>query len=324
MRQKVFTLIVLSTIGLLSCRKTTNQPDIKQYDQTQIDAYISAHGLTALKRDKTNGDTTGIYYQIINPGDSVDQGKTLPPMNYPDKITFVFTIRTFDGKYVQTDTITNHVFDFLGHIVNHKLPLGLQLALRNNLRYRGGSIRLLIPSHLAYGASGYGSGSTQTTNTRITGNQSLDVYVHVIGNIPTDNQATYDDQVIRSYMQANNLTGYIKVQSTTLPGNYYYYQIVTPGTGTSAITDNSTITYNDTGQLFNGSIFENNNTTATSNAILPFVPGVKEPLENYAKVGTKISILIPSALAYGEFPPTIAIPQYSCLRFTFAITAVTP
>jgi FKBP-type peptidyl-prolyl cis-trans isomerase FkpA len=324
MRQKVFTLILLSTIGLLSCRKTTIQPDIKQFDQTQIDAYISAHGLTAMKRDKTSGDTTGIYYQVINPGDSVDQGKILPAMDYPDKITLVFTIRTLDGKYVQTDTIANHVDDYLGHIVNHKLPLGLQLGLHNNLRYRGGSIRLLIPSHLAYGASGYGSGSTQTTNTRIAGNQSLDVYVHVIGNIPTDNQATYDDQVIRSYMQANSLTDYIKVQSVAYPGNYYYYKILTPGTGTQAVlNDNSSVTATYTGQIFNGTIFDAHNGTDIRTFTLGgLVSPIKESLEKYATPGLKISFLIPSALAYGEFPPTSAIPPYSCLRFTFAI--VTP
>lgn len=318
MRQKVFTLILLSTIGLLSCRKTTIQLDIKQYDQTQIDAYISAHGLTAMKRDKTNGDTTGIYYQIINPGDSVDQGKTLSPMDYPDKILIVFTIRTLDGKYVQSDTISNHIVDFLGHVINHKVPLGLQLALHNNLRYRGGSMRLLIPSHLAYGASGYGSGSTQTTNTRITGNQSLDVYVHVIGNSSTDNQATYDDQVIRSFMQANSLTGYTKTASGL------WYKILSPATGTTPITNSSTITFYDTGQLLNGTIIDDNNKTASSSIISGFaVAGIPEGLIGYASVGTKISLLIPSALAYGELAVG-PIPANSCLRFTYNILTIMP
>lgn len=324
MKQKIFTLLLLSATGLLSCRKTKVEPDIKQYDQIQIDNYISVHGLTGMKRDKSAGDTTGMYYQIINPGDSVYQGTPIPRLDFPDKIALVFSVRTFDGKYVQSDTIANHVDDYLGHLtIAHSLPLGLQLGIYNILKYRGGSMRLLIPSHLAYGISGYGSGSTQIANTRIGGNQCLDYYVHVIGNTPTDNQRIYDEMVISNYKQANNLTDYIKVQSTTLPGNYYYYKILTPGTGTSAITDNSTISYTDTGQLFNGSIFENNNFTAISNPIADWAPGVKEPLEHYATAGTKISILIPSALGYGEVLYG-SIPPNSCLRFTFAISTVTP
>jgi FKBP-type peptidyl-prolyl cis-trans isomerase FkpA len=225
MRQRIFTLLIISAIGLLSCRKTKVEPDIKQYDQAQIQNYISAHGITGMKRDKTNGDTTGIYYHIINPGDSVDQGKPIPPMDYPDNIAFVFTLRSFDGNYAQVDTITNHYQGFLGHVTLSKLPIGLQLAIRNNLRYRGASMRLLIPSHLAYGVNGYGSGSITNVNNRIAGNQCLDYYVHVIGNASTDNQATYDDQVIRNYMTANTLSGYTKTASGL------WYKVLTPGTG---------------------------------------------------------------------------------------------
>jgi len=275
-----------------------------------------------MKRDKTSGDTTGMYYQIINPGDSVYNGTPIPRLDFPDKIAFVFSLRSFDGKYVQSDTIANHYDDYLGHITSNRLPAGLQLAIYNILKHRGGSMRLLIPSHLAYGVSGYGSGSILNTNTRIAGNQCLDYYVHVIGNIPTDNQATYDDLVIRNYMQANGLTGYTKVQSTTLPGNYYYYKIITPGTGATQITDNSTITYTATGQLFNATIFDNENATAGSTQpVFGFVPGVKEALENFATTDTKISILMPSVLGYGEVPNG-SIPPNSCLRFTFVISAV--
>ena len=320
MRQKVFTFILLSATALLSCRKTNIEPDLKQYDQSQIENYISTHGLTGMKRA---GDTTGTYYQIINPGDSVVNGTPIPRLDFPDKIAFVFSLRSFDGKYVQSDTIANHYDDFLGHVTLSKLPAGLQLAIYNNLKHRGGSMRVLIPSHLAYGVSGYGSGSILNTNTRIAGNQCLDYYVHVIGNIPTDNQATYDDLVIRNYMQANGLTGYTRVESTTLPGNFYWYKIETPGTGAAPITDNSTITYNDTGQLFNGTIFDNENTSSVPPAaVFGFVPGVKEALEKYATAGTKISLLIPSALGYGEVPNG-SIPPNSCLRFTFVISAVT-
>src|SRR6185503_14444926 len=317
MRQKVFTLILLSATALLSCRKTKIEPDLKQYDQAQIENYISVHGLTGMKRDKTSGDTTGMYYQIINPGDSVYNGTPIPRLDFPDKIAFVFSLRSFDGKYVQSDTIANHYDDYLGHITSNRLPAGLQLAIYNILKHRGGSMRLLIPSHLAYGVSGYGSGSILNTNTRIAGNQCLDYYVHVIGNIPTDNQATYDQLVIQNYMAANNLTGYTKVQSTTLPGNYYWYKIVTPGTApTDPITDNSSVTVTYTGQLFNGTLFDSahNGTNSTTFTLGDLTAGSKDALEKYAAVGANISLLFPSALGYGEVPYG-SIPPNSCLRF---------
>jgi len=280
-----------------------------------------------MKRDLVGGDTTGIYYQVINPGDSVDDnGQKIAPLDYPDKVSMVYTIRTFDGKYIQTDTISNHFDDFLGHMAApDKLPLGLELSIIHNLRYRGGSMRLLIPSHLAYGRDGYGSGSILNPNSRISGNACLDYYVHIIGTNKKDNQAAYDDMVINNYMQANSLTGYTKVQSTTLPGNYYYYKILTPATSnTDPINDNTTITYTATGQLFNGTIIDDENTNpGPSQPVFGFVPGIKEALENFAFTGTKISVLIPSALGYGE-TANGTIPLNSCLRFTFQINSITP
>lgn len=319
MRQKIFTLLIISAIGLLSCRKSKVEPDIKQYDQAQIENYISIHGLTGMKRDKTNGDTTGIYYQIINPGDSVDQGKPIPPMDYPDKIAFVFTERSFDGKYAQVDTIVNHFDDFLGHVTLSKLPVGLQMALHNNLRHRGGSIRLLIPSHLAFGISGYGSGSINNANTRIAGNQCLDYYVHVIGNTSTDNEATYDDLVIRNYMSANTLTGYTKTTSGM------YYKILTPGTGTVPITATSLNTAYYTGQLLNGNVFDQTYSSTSYSFTLSdgLISGVIEGLQNYARAGTKISLLIPSGLGYGDVTFG-SIPPNGCLMFSWQILTVTP
>src|SRR6185437_11994742 len=100
----------------------------------------------------------------------------------------------------------------------------------------------LIPSHLAYGSRGYGTGSNQNLNSKIAGNQCLDYYVHIMGNTKTDNQSTYDDLVIQNYMKANNLTGFTPVQSkldtTILSPTTYYYKILTPGTNlTDPITD---------------------------------------------------------------------------------------
>jgi len=64
MKQKIFTLLLLSSIALVSCRKNNNDPDIKQYDQIQIQNYINANNLTDMKRDTTDGDTTGMILKL--------------------------------------------------------------------------------------------------------------------------------------------------------------------------------------------------------------------------------------------------------------------
>lgn len=317
MKQKFFTLLLISAIGFVSCRKDKNEQNIKQYDDSQIQSYISAQGLTGMQRDPTGGDTTGIYYKILLPGKVVPPATTLVPLDYPDEVSFVFTLRTLDGSYSSTDTITNHVEDYLGHLTNDALPSGLQLAIKNLVKYKGASARLLIPSHLAYGVNGYGSGSSQVSNTKIGGNQSLDYYVHVI-----DNYTTYDDQVIHNNYDVST---YTKVESKLYPGNYYYYKVLTAGTGTSAITESTVITCTYTGTLLNGTVFDGtyngDNTAAPTVSSLP--PGVKEALENYGVAGTKISIVIPSILGYAN-ATSGSIPVNSCLRYTYQIITTTP
>ena len=274
-----------------------------------------------MTRDTIGGDTTGMYYKIINPGET-----TSTPLDYPDKIRMVFTLRTLDGTYISSDTINNHYADYLGHIAVNKLPLGLQTAVHNLLKYPGASMRLLIPSHLAYGTAGYGfgTGSNTIANTKIRGNESLDYYVHIIGNRPAD-IAAYNDLVIKNYMAASSLTGYTAVTVPADSGTYYY-KVLTAGTGTDPITINSTITTTYTGQLFNATIFDgmHNGTNPATLDVNGLIKGVQKAMINNAQyVGSDISILIPSTLGYGDVAQT-GIPAFSCLRFTFIVTATTP
>ncbi|WP_183579297.1 FKBP-type peptidyl-prolyl cis-trans isomerase [Mucilaginibacter sp. X5P1] len=316
MKQTLFTLLLLSTIGLVSCKKTGTQPNIKQYDETQIQNYISANGISGMIKDTVGQDTTGIYYKILTSPKTVTTiiGDT-------SKISFVFTLKSFDGKYSSTDTIQNHYDGYVGHITLDALPLGLRLAILNNLKYRGYSMRILIPSHLAYGLYGYGSGSIENTSSRIAGNQCLDYYVHVINNVNgpvPDNQATYDDQTIQQYMKHENFTDYIKT-STGL-----YYKIITPGTGAKIINQNSTIESTYTGMLLNNIQFDsaNNGADSVSLEVPDLIKGMQEGL-THATTGTLISMIIPSGLAYAE-TATTGVPVNSCLRFEFQVIDVTP
>jgi FKBP-type peptidyl-prolyl cis-trans isomerase FkpA len=313
MKRRIFTFLLIAVTALSACKKDKVDQNIHEYDQQQIENYMSANGLTDFKRDTTDGDTTGMYYKIINKG-------TGPALEYSDDVSLVYTVRSMDGKYVLTDTIVNHVDEFLGHLTfstqtRRALPKGLQLAIKNVLKYRDGSMRLLVPSHLAYGTAGFSTGSVTNANARLAGNQSLDYYIHVI-----NDQQVYDDLVIRNYMTANNLSGYNKT-STGL-----YYKIITPGTGSvGSITDFSTVTTTYTGALLNNAFFDQGaKTTATSFTVGNLVLGVKEGLKGYASAGTSISLLVPSRLGYGAAGSANSIITAHCpLRFEFQITTVT-
>ena len=308
MKQTIFTLLLLSTIGLISCRKTEIEKDIKQYDQEQIESYISTNGITGMQRDLSSGDTTGIYYKIILPGNGVGY-------EYTDSISFVYTVKTFDGLYSSLDTIANHYSMYVGQLKSQGLPAGLQLMVKNVLK-KGGSMRLLIPSRLAYGVKGAGSGSSNTVNSKIAGNQCLDYYIHAV-----NDQSAYDEDIMLKYIARNNLTGYQKAPIGL------YYKINKPGTGTVPITDNTTVSINYVGMLLNETIFDyystENNATGTTFEIPDMIAGVREGAKTYCTAGSNVSFLIPSRLAYGRNGAS-KIPANSCIRFDMVVVSTTP
>ena len=319
MKKTLFTLLILSTVvGIMSCRKSGSMPNIKQYDDQQIQSYISANGITGMKRDTVGGDTTGIYYQIIQQG-------TGAQFDYPDSLFFTYTLKSFDGLYNNTDTVTDHFDGLLGHTA----PKGLTTALHDVVKYKGTKVRLLIPSHLAYGLAGAGSGSKTIVNGRIAGNQCLDYTIYVVPDL-----VAYDDQVIQNYIAANSLSGYTKLLSGPAAG--MYYKITVPPVNGNLITYNSSVTLYYTGQLMDNSFFDETyaptvippatTTTATTFTDLQQItPGFRTGLFLLGSGNGSISLLIPSRLAYGNTSSsgsTTTIPANSCLRFEVQVTTV--
>jgi FKBP-type peptidyl-prolyl cis-trans isomerase FkpA len=315
MKLTLFTLLLLSAVGFVSCKKSGTQLDIKQYDQQQIQQYIAANNITGMQSVPA-GDTTGIYYKIISTGD------TSRRMEYPDEVAFVYTLQSFDGKYIATDTVLNHFDGYLGHVA----PNGFMLGIHNLLKYKGGKIRLLIPSHLAYGTSGVGTGSKTITNGRIAGNQCLDYTVYMISDqragddpaIKIKEQAAYDSVVIKNYMAANSLSGYSK----TTDG--LYYKINKAGNPDSAIYNNSSVTCNYVGKLMNNTVFDDHSTTTAMFSDLNNMPTGLGFVEGLKLIhgGGNISLLVPSRLGYGAAAQGI-IPANGCLRFDISNVVVT-
>ena len=292
MKQTLTTLIIIFTaglmsVGLVSCRKTAQNVDIKTYDQQQIAAYLQTNNLTGYSRDLTTGDTTGIYYKIIKQG-------TGPVVDYPDKIYFVYSANSLDGNFQQSDTLINHVYNFVGHIspfyTSPALPVGLQLAIKNILKNVGTQAHVIIPSHLAFGSTGIGTGAS-----RLPGNETLDYYINIVD---PAKQASYDDIVIQKYMTNNGLSGFTKTASGL------YYKVTQAGTGTKTITPTSTIGIQYTGKLMDNTIFDAYNATDTTSTFRDYtlIPKGWQEGFKYVTKGAKLSLIMPSSLGYGLIP----------------------
>lgn len=329
MKRILFTLLLLGVIaGVSSCRKDSNKDiDIKTYDEQQIQAYISSNGLSGFTRDLVGGDTSGIYYKIIKQG----TGKTL---DYPDKVSVVFTIKSFDGQYKFVDTLINHIYDFVGHITvdRWKVPgAGVQLAILNILKNKGSSARVLIPSRLGYGKNGFGSGSSEATS-RVAGNQSLDMYISVIDDANTNitdastgklltGQDVYDDMVIANYIAHNNLTGYTQTPSGL------WYKITKQGS-TDVLTAQMSVDLQWTEALLNGARTGNeyNNETGTGYPVDLSIDARRAVVEAVPKAtpGAKLTFLAPTRLMYGySTSPTLNMPVLSCLRYDINVIGIT-
>ncbi|GAB2695082.1 hypothetical protein GCM10027037_18410 [Mucilaginibacter koreensis] len=328
MRKTIYLLSLLVSAGLISCRKDKVEQNIKEYDDAQIKAYISANGLSNMKRETTGGDTSGIYYEILGAG-------TGAPVDESTPLSLTLTVKALDGSYSVQDTFINHQYIYGGQAG----PNGFQLALRNLVKRQGTRLRVIIPSHLAYGQSGGLIG-----NNRIGGNKSLDFYLNVVNNVNSyngvvynNNMAAYDDISIQKYMAANNLTGYTPVTITEAGpylGQKYYYKLRRAGTGSTPVTTSSVVNINYRTTIFNGSIVEPLGYTETNNAVpgvyymnnsLPGqIEGVRQGLLKAGATGTdtEFSLILPSGLAYG-LSGNSTYAAHTCIAYDVSIASVT-
>lgn len=327
MKQTYLALFLLFTMAVSSCRKSGNDIDIKTYDNNQIRDYIAANALNNMKRDTVGGDTLGVYYQILNQG----KGAAL---NYDTRIIYVLSVKSLDGKFLATDTISSSV---IGPISNYKtvagrgidavgliVPKGLMMAIHNVMKNKGTTARILVPSRLAYGVSGITIGTN-----RLPGNESLDYTVNVLDDGNSAAMIAYDDLAIRRYCSANN----IDINSYTKKQSGLYVKINQVGTGNTAIASTSTVSVKYQGLLFNGFVFDGNvSDTGVSIDMQSVIAGWQEGLSGLT-AGAKVDLLIPSRLAYGSTPQAqtssatgltvVTIPTTSCIRFGIDVLTVT-
>lgn len=269
MIKKILGLLMIVSLVFVACKKDTRT--LNKIQDDQIQAFLKSKNLTGFQKD-----TSGYYYKVINEG----SGNAL---TYPDYIYYLQTLKDLNGTVLkaqgnQTPTIENGAF--LSNYLGYVSPTGFR---ENMIKlHKGGTIRAIIPSYLAFGKDGYGS--------QVQGNTILDATFTVPD---VDNRVSLSDSLITAYKASIPLT-------FTRDTTGIYYSIVNPGTDTVAVTVNSTIKVAYTGKLFDGTVFDS--ATAAKPLESPLyglISGWQNAIPKI-KAGGKIRILVPSYLGYGS------------------------
>ncbi len=133
---KSFALLSILLFVLFSCKKEDDSAQQAEIDEQIIQQYISDHNLNA------TATGSGLYVVIENPGNGVQPTSTS------------------DVKVVYAGYFTD------GNQFDQSSALGATFNLQNVIKgwtegipyfKEGGNGKLLIPSHLGYGASGSGN-----------------------------------------------------------------------------------------------------------------------------------------------------------------------
>ena len=129
-------MILLLTGCFISCKKGNDSacsPIPPEDESAQITTFCNAHTINYTV------DSNGIYYQVVDQGSGAK-----PAMN--STVTVTYTTATLDGNIIEDNTVTpvtKPLSDFIE---------GWRLALP--YLQKGGRMKMVVPSALAYGCTG--------------------------------------------------------------------------------------------------------------------------------------------------------------------------
>ncbi len=286
----VFLMGLMILLG--SCAK--EYESIEVIDDVKIKKYIADNNLTVTK------DSSGFYYQIVNPGEGELFKNT-------DSVLYHIAIKSlFNGTSYYNDPVNGNLGTFVGYTNNLN---GTNIASINkallNIR-PGGTVRLLLPSYLAFGRNGFA-----TIN--VPSNEVIDL---TITTVPEKIQSELDDRLIREFIAAKNITGMTKG-----PGGIYY-AISVLGDPASPINGGSTVTVNYTGKFLNEVVFDSSTDGSASFSLSD--PGLRTSWKKIVpkiNKGGKVRFLAPSIESYGTAGAG-AIPANAVLDFEVEVTDV--
>lgn len=291
-----YTFLLLGLIVLLnSCKK--DYQTVESIDDSKIEEYLAKNNVQAVKDPKG----TGYYYQLTTQGTGEVYKNT-------DSVLYTVTVKSLlNGTvYYSTPTYTN-----LGTYVGYSSQLlGLNIKAIQAVLIQlkaGGTARIILPSNLAFGKNGF-------ETLKVPSNEIIDITIKTYA----EKQSVLDDNNIKAFLTANNLTSAIKDASGV------YYVQTTAGTGTEPISLSSALTTTYTGRTLDGVAFDSGTDVVFT---LGSTVSGWSVLKNF-KQGAVVRIIIPSVLAYGSAgnrdvqTGTLVIPGNACLDFDITITKV--
>lgn len=272
--KKIITVLLL--VLLTACGADDVIKDYSEENEQEILTYIADNNIVAEKSD------SGLYYVIDNPG----TGDT--PID-SDRVKVSYKGYFTDGTIFEENE--EGISFFLQEAI---------LGWREGVTYfkEGGSGKLIIPAHLAYG-----NNDTQT----IPAGSVLIFDIELI----YVNYETENEQQIEAYLLENNL-------DATKSDTGLYYTVEELGEGQqSVLTDNVTLSYK--GYFIDNTVFDEGSDSISfdlENLIKGFSEGV-----TYFKEGGNGTLYIPAHLAYGNSGTTGILPG-SVLIFDIGIISV--
>lgn len=282
--QKITTTVIalFAVVALFSsCKKEYDS--IETIDNAKIEAYIAKNNLQNVQSHED-----GFYYQIVNPG-------TGPLLQNTDYVLYEFDIKSLAGNAYQTPSPVSNNASYVGYVT---LPSAFRPVILKVSR--GATVKLIIPSYLAFGKNGSGN---------IPSNEVITSDLHVFAEAT---QAELDENRIIAFLAANNITA-------TKHSSGVYYQVLTVGTGTDVIDEHSNLVVKYKGKFLNGTEFDSGDAFATT--LLEVIPGWGKVIPMF-KQGAKVRLFIPSELGYGSSTSSGISPN-TVLDFTIDITTVT-
>jgi len=274
-------LLLFSITLFIACSSDDGLNQIKDFtaeNDQEIQTYLTENNLSAQK------SSSGLYYIVDEEGTGSNAVNT-------DRVKVSYKGYYTNGTIFDESTSEGVSFNLQGVI----------LGWAEGITYfkEGGSGKLLIPSHLAYGSNevnGIPGGSVLIFDIEL-------IYV---------NYVTENDEEIQKYLTDNSLTA-------QKSDSGLYYIINSEGNGTQPLsTDNVTVAYK--GYLTNGEVFDESNTDGISFNLQNVIPGWTEGI-TYFKEGGSGQLLIPSHLAYGNNGISI-IPGGAVLIFDINLISV--
>lgn len=253
-------LLLLSTISVLSsCDK--EYETIESIDEAKIKAYT----------DKNSGfvrNDAGFYFKVVSQG-------TGNIMANSDSVFYDFDIKSLDGTIYQSAKPLRPNGNFLGYIT----PVPFRIALLG--LKRGASVKLIVPSHLAFGKNGSGN------------IPSNEIIVADINTFSAGEKHILDDGLITNFISKNKLT-------LTKDASRAYYNISAPGTGVEVINAFSTVTANYTVRYLDGTVLESSINGTFSSRLDQLYKGWRLILPGRVTAGAKLRLILPSDLGGGE------------------------